>query len=149
MRKLSPTVNQHHRVWTPSLPKFSQTAWMFCFHFLSTSSTVVFIHSHCPKDSQNCSYQDSAGKKNGLDPNLCENYCPVSNHPCVSKLLELVAEQSVSHLNQHDLLAKFQSAYRPGHSCETAILRVLNDVLCSAASGEEDPHLLATPLTTI
>ena len=57
--------------------------------------------------------------------------------------------QLVSHVNQHELLDKFQSAYRPGHSCETAILRVLNDVLCSAASGEEDPHLLATPLTTI
>ena len=30
----------------------------------------------------------------------------------------------------------FQSAYRPGHSCETAILRVLNDVLCSADRGD-------------
>ena len=44
--------------------------------------------------------------------------------------------QSVCHLNQHDVLDKFQSAYRPGHSCETAILRVLNEVLCSTDGGD-------------
>ena len=45
------------------------------------------------------------------------------------------AEQLVFHLDQHDLLGKFRSAYRPGHSCETAILRALN-VLCSADGGD-------------
>ena len=44
--------------------------------------------------------------------------------------------QSVCHLNQHDVLDKFQSAYRPGHNCETAIPRVLNEVLCSADGGD-------------
>ena len=54
------------------------------------------------------------------------------NLPYVSKLLERVlAEQLVCHVNQHDLLDKFQSAYRRGHSCENAVLRVLNDDLCS------------------
>ena len=60
-------------------------------------------------------------KKNGLNPNLCKNYRPVSNLPYVSKLLACV-------VNQHDLLDKFQSAYRAGHSCEIAIPRVLNYV---------------------
>ena len=59
------------------------------------------------------------------------------NLPYVSKLLERVlAEQLVCHLNQHDLLDKFQSAHRPGHSCDTAVLRVLNDDLCSADGGD-------------
>ena len=47
----------------------------------------------------------------------------------------MVAKQLVSHLDLYDLLEKFQAAYRPGHSCETTILCVLNDVLCSADSG--------------
>ena len=55
----------------------------------------------------------------------------------MSKLLErVVSEQLLRHLNTFGLLDKFQSAYRPGHSCETAILRVLNDVLCSADCGD-------------
>jgi hypothetical protein len=61
----------------------------------------------------------------------------VSNLPYVSKLLErVVSQQLLQHLTTHDLIDKFQSAYRPGYSCETAILRVLNDVLCSADRGD-------------
>ena len=72
-------------------------------------------------------------KKNGLDLDLCKNYRPVSNLPYVSKLLErVVAKQLVSLVDRHDLPDKFQAAYLPGHSCETALLRVLGDVLCSA-----------------
>ena len=42
----------------------------------------------------------------------------------------------MDHLTSFQLLDDFQSAYRPGHSCETAVLRVLNDVLCSADRGD-------------
>ena len=76
-------------------------------------------------------------KKNGMDPNDCKSFRPVSNLSYVSKLLErVVSQQLVQHLNSHNLLDKFQSAYRPGHSCETALLRVLSDVLCSADRGD-------------
>ena len=76
-------------------------------------------------------------KKNGLDTNDCNNYRPVSNLSFVSKILErVVSQQLVQHLNANNLLDPFQSAYRHGHSCETALLRVLNDVLCSADRGE-------------
>ena len=34
------------------------------------------------------------------------------------------------------ILDRFQSAYRHGHSCETALLRVMNDVLCAADRGD-------------
>lgn len=72
-------------------------------------------------------------KKSGLDPNESKNFRPVSNLPYISKLLErVVSLQFVQHLNTHNLLDTFQSAYRPGHSCETAILRVLNNVLRNA-----------------
>ena len=76
-------------------------------------------------------------KKNGLNLNLCKIYHPVLNLPYVSKLLErIIAERLLSHLNQHDLLDNFRSAYCQGHGCETAILHVLNDVLCSADGGD-------------
>jgi hypothetical protein len=76
-------------------------------------------------------------KKSSLDPNVCKNFRPISNLPYVSKLLErVVSEQLLSHLNAHALLDKFQSAYRPGHSCETALLRLMNDLLCSADCGD-------------
>ncbi|PVD24871.1 hypothetical protein C0Q70_15360 [Pomacea canaliculata] len=39
------------------------------------------------------------------------------------------------HLDRYSLLNKFQSAYRPKHSCETALLRLMNDLLCSADAG--------------
>ena len=41
----------------------------------------------------------------------------------------MVAEQLTDHLRKHDLLETFQSAYKPNHSTETALLRVSNDIL--------------------
>ena len=76
-------------------------------------------------------------KKDGLDPNDCKSFRPVSNLPYVSKLLErVVSQQLLRHLSSNNLLDKFQSAYRPGHSCETALLRLLNDMLCKADCGD-------------
>ena len=36
----------------------------------------------------------------------------------------------------HNLLKRSASAYELGHSTETAVLRVLNDILCSANGGD-------------
>ena len=56
-------------------------------------------------------------EKPGLDSNLPKPYRPVSNLLYTSKLLERVA---AAPLVEHNLLRRFQSAYRPGHSTETA-----------------------------
>ena len=48
----------------------------------------------------------------------------------MSKALErLVACHLVSHLSEWKLLPELQSAYRPYHSTETAVLRVIRDIL--------------------
>ncbi len=76
-------------------------------------------------------------KKPSLDQNELKNYRPVSNLSFVSKLIEkVVAEQLNTHLVENCLLEEFQSAYRKGHSTETALLRVQSDILCAIDQGK-------------
>ena len=58
------------------------------------------------------------------------NYRPVSNLSFVSKIVEKTTlEQFNDHCNQHSLLPEYQSAYRRHHSCETSLVRLVNDIL--------------------
>jgi len=68
-------------------------------------------------------------KKRTLDPNDLGSYRPISNLNLgfLSKVVEKVVDARLAeHVNRHRLLPVIQSAYRPFHSTETAIARVLN-----------------------
>ena len=75
-------------------------------------------------------------KKRFLDHNDLNNYRPVSNLCFIDKILEkLVLSQVSSYLNSHNLYNTCQSAYHPGHSTETALLKVVNDLFLSLNKG--------------
>ena len=82
-------------------------------------------------------------KKPNLDPNDLGNYRPIANLPFVSKVLErIVADQLMCYVDSHHLLPGNQSAYRNFYSTETALLKVLNDLLLAVVKGDEAVLLL-------
>lgn len=75
-------------------------------------------------------------KKASLAKDEFKNYRPVSGLCFMSKLVErVVASQAKDHLDKHNLGNKFQSAYKSGHSTETALLCIKNDVHLSLSQG--------------
>jgi hypothetical protein len=76
-------------------------------------------------------------KKPNLDREILKNYRPVSNLPFLAKVVEkIIAEQLMDHMKQHNLYDNLQSAYRPGHSCETALLKLKNDINMAFDKGK-------------
>ena len=68
-------------------------------------------------------------KKQGIDP-VISSYRLVSNLSYLSKLVEkAMLEQINSHCNNNNLLQEYQSACRENRSCETVLLKPLNDLL--------------------
>ena len=76
-------------------------------------------------------------KKPSLDPDDLSNYRPISNLSFVSKLLErAVHAQLLLYLNDNELLPSVQSAYRQFFSTETAVLKVVTDILAALDRGQ-------------
>ena len=68
-------------------------------------------------------------KKIGLEL-IKQNFRPVSNLAFISKIVERAMLLQLSqHCQDFNLQPDYQSAYRPDYSCETAILKVSNDIL--------------------
>jgi len=76
-------------------------------------------------------------KKADLDSADARSYRPISNLSVSSKLLErLVVNQLLEYLNAERLLPEMQSAYRAFHSTETAVLKVMADILLALDRGD-------------
>lgn len=85
-------------------------------------------------------------KKSGLELTFT-NYRPVSNLSFLSKLIEKSALYRLNqHVNENNLLPKNQSAYRQFHSCESALLRLVNDLL-DGMEHQEVTALIAIDLS--
>ena len=75
-------------------------------------------------------------KKGCLDHNDLNNHRPVSILCFIAKILEkLVLSKVSTYLNSHNLYNTCQSAYRPGHSTETALPKFANDLFLSLNKG--------------
>ena len=75
-------------------------------------------------------------KKSSLPKNELKNYRPVSGLCFISKLVERsVAVQVKHHIDNNNLGNTFQSAYKSGHSTETALLSIKNDIHISLSKG--------------
>ena len=58
----------------------------------------------------------------------------ISNLSCVSKLLERhIAADLRCYIDENTLVDPFQSAYRPRHSTETALVRIHDDIMQALA----------------
>ena len=76
-------------------------------------------------------------KKQGLDLEDKKNYRPVSNLAFLGKLLEkAVAKQLSHHMSENHLHDCLQSAYKPKHGTETALIKIKNDIDLAMNKGQ-------------
>ena len=81
------------------------------------------IHTHTHTHACTCTHTH-------LTKNLLKKHRPISNLPFLSKILEkVILHKLLSDLQENHLSNPFQSAYQSGHSTETVLLGVVNDIL--------------------
>ena len=62
--------------------------------------------------------------------------------------MKVIATQIHDQLINNDIVDDFQSAYKAGHSCETALLRVYNDIFTTIGRGNGAMFVLLDLTTT-
>ena len=87
-------------------------------------------------------------KKPSLPRNDLKNYRPVSGLNFISKVIErVVAYQVKEYLSHNNLNNIYQSAYKSGHSTETTLLKIKNDIHLSLAEGKPTANSIIALIT--
>ena len=95
------------------------------------------LSSGCFPDSQKIAHVKPLLKKPNLDKEVFKNYRPVANLKYLGKTIERVVSSRISdHVRANNMSDTFQSAYKPFHGTETALLRVNNDILSAMDDGK-------------
>ena len=80
-------------------------------------------------------------KKNDRSCSL--NYRPVSLTNICCKLLEHIIYSNIfEHLHKYNILCSHQHGFRTGHSCETQLLTILDDLAYNLNSGFQTDLIL-------
>lgn len=70
-------------------------------------------------------------------PSALSDFRPISVLPVLSKVLEILMRNQISeHIANNNLLDPFQSGFRKAHSCETALLKVVEDIRSGIEHGK-------------
>ena len=109
-----------------------------CLDYILPSLNDLFNYSLASRIFPQCfksSLVTPILKRRCLDHNNL-NCRPVSNLCFIAEILEkLVLSHVSSYLNSRNLYNTCQSAYRPGHRTETAVLKVVNDLFLYHSQG--------------
>ena len=85
-------------------------------------------------------------KNPNLDQEILKNYRPISNLSFLSKVIEkVISVRILKQIEANGINDNFQSAYKSGHSCETALIRVYNDIVHVTTIGKGNGSGLVLP----